>query len=168
MVLKLYWYKDEPNFGDALSPVILQKLLNVEIEWTDIVSADVISIGSILHSAIVSGKHIKVFGSGLLNPYSYYRGDVRHLDLLAVRGPITRSCIEKYSEVYGEPGLLVRKFYSDYIGLDSIYNGVLVLHHTQTIHETEVQNLELQGWRVLSCATDDIDSFINIIKTRIV
>ena len=71
--LETYWWIDHPNFGDALNPVLLERLFGVQPVWTDLHRAAMICVGSILQDVArvlrtggntVRAKH--VWGSGYI------------------------------------------------------------------------------------------------------
>ena len=48
-MMDLYWWKKEPNFGDALNADLFSKLMGVEsVRWVPAKKCDAIFIGSIL------------------------------------------------------------------------------------------------------------------------
>lgn len=44
-LVKTYWWKEEPNFGDALSPLIASEILGVGYEWAPLHECDLILVG---------------------------------------------------------------------------------------------------------------------------
>ena len=114
--VSLTYYHDSKNygnFGDELSPFIIEELLSSEYKLLlNAPEADhsLLGIGSIIH---LSKENDYVFGSGLgvLEPES-----LPHLNICAVRGPLTRETLAHYEidcpEVYGDAALLLPKFYT--------------------------------------------------------
>ena len=45
---KAYWWKEVPNFGDALAPLLLEHFADVKVEWGTISHSQIASVGSIL------------------------------------------------------------------------------------------------------------------------
>lgn len=108
MELKVYWSNSRPNFGDILTPYVLDYF---DLEYTMVSQpekANAMCIGSIIHRAT---DNMIVLGSGLmhtkhiLNPRADYR---------FVRGPHTRNRIlelgGKCPEIYGDSALLLPYF----------------------------------------------------------
>lgn len=106
--MNVYWSNSRPNFGDILTPYILD-YFNVDYKMVSSVKdADAMCIGSIIHRAT---DNMIVLGSGAmhskhnLNPNADYR---------FVRGPLTRQKILDVGgtcpEVYGDPALLLPLF----------------------------------------------------------
>ena len=127
--VNLLFYKDKKghgNFGDELSFFITSKLINSEKyelvfnqdSKLESIDYNIICIGSYIHS-VKDGFYI--FGSGIRsdpplegNTYSY-----QNLNIKALRGPLSKKFLEKSKinksiivpEIYGDPALLLPKFY---------------------------------------------------------
>ena len=102
-MIKAYWWKDIPNFGDALAPFLLKRFANIDVEWAKPKDADVISVGSVLEH-IPPNWHGYVLGSGRLKPDSkLHLNDQMHI--VGLRGPLTAECWPR-PVVLGDPGLL--------------------------------------------------------------
>ncbi len=95
---KLYYWKygkKSGNFGDELSPVIINKILDLDIPITHDsgYSNKIISIGSSLHCArnndIIWGTGIRAF------PDNKHKYNFDNLRVYAVRGEITRNFLLK-------------------------------------------------------------------------
>jgi len=125
--VKLWWWEPEngtSNFGDALSPYIVQKVSGKEVVKANLTKRKLISfeeinfaIGSILHRIppksrlSLYSKKANVWGSGIVGENSY----VQEANFCAVRGPKTREKLlrlgYKVPDVYGDPALLLPQFY---------------------------------------------------------
>jgi len=103
-VVKAYWWKEVPNFGDALAPLLLERFADIKVEWDTISRAEVASVGSIL-------EHIPplwdgyVLGSGKLFEFSRLHLHTKTAKILSVRGPLSARGIPG-SFTLGDPGLL--------------------------------------------------------------
>jgi pyruvyltransferase len=107
-VIKAYWWREVPNFGDALAPLLLERFADIRVEWDTVSHAQVASIGSIL-------EHIPplwdgyILGSGMLHENS--RLQVHQMksgitaQILALRGPLTARVIPGDYPL-GDPGIL--------------------------------------------------------------
>lgn len=107
-MIRVWWLGSaggQGNFGDILTPAILDYF---SIEYTFVKNyrdADAICIGSIARRA---GTGVKVLGSGIIS-----RGDRvnANADWKFVRGPYTRDQVLKFGgecpEIYGDPALLL-------------------------------------------------------------
>ncbi len=104
--MKAFWWHNKNNFGDMLSPVILEWLTGVKPTLADRRdSGKVLAVGSVTH-LVKPGD--TVWGSGWMRP------EIESVDgagarWLAVRGPLTRERVRnaEVPEVYGDPGLLL-------------------------------------------------------------
>jgi pyruvyltransferase len=107
-VIKAYWWREVPNFGDALAPLLLERFADLHVEWDTVSHAQVASIGSVL-------EHIPplwdgyILGSGMLHENS--RLQVHQMksgitaQILALRGPLTARVIPGDYPL-GDPGIL--------------------------------------------------------------
>jgi hypothetical protein len=105
--MKIWWYTKDNNFGDVLTPYLLDHF-NITYNFTSLEHADTICIGSIARRA---SNNVTVLGSGImkskekLNPNANYK---------FVRGPLTRNKViaagGNCPEVYGDPALLLPLF----------------------------------------------------------
>lgn len=111
--LKLHWWKAEPNFGDAINPMIAGHLAQREVVHTGPRKADMFAIGSMLQvvkrthkEPRESGDKLCVWGTGLLNPV-FGHGFLKHVDIALLRGPITAALLSLEHNRFGDPGLLI-------------------------------------------------------------
>jgi pyruvyltransferase len=109
IVIDTYW-QQEDNFGDKLTPYILEKLFHVKARFAKR-GKKLLGIGSILTHA---EKGDTIWGSGLLSPQHLPKS--KRINVLAVRGPLTRKYLKgigvKIGNVpFGDPALLLPKVY---------------------------------------------------------
>ncbi len=123
-----YWYYSKGNnFGDVLSPVILNYMVKDNYNLKLVKKTDnnkLLAVGSILRKLT---KYNIVWGSGAIlnNEIIAPKGCV----FLAVRGPLTRKLIKNADvpEIYGDPAILMPEIYTpNKVNYDS---KVLVLPH---------------------------------------
>lgn len=107
-LVKAYWWKEVPNFGDALAPLLLERFSDVEnVKWDTISRASVASIGSIL-------EHIPplwdgfIIGSGKLMEFSRLHLHTQTAKILALRGPLSARGV-RGNFALGDPGLLANE-----------------------------------------------------------
>ncbi|MFH1968555.1 MAG: polysaccharide pyruvyl transferase family protein [bacterium] len=108
--MKSFWYRTT-NFGDTLTPIVIEYILGEKPEHTDKEDTKkILAIGSIL-------KFIKdgdiVWGAGLNEPIKIKAP--KGSKFLAVRGPITKSFIDPEKvvpEIYGDPSILIPLIYN--------------------------------------------------------
>ena len=110
--LQLHWWKAEPNFGDAINPLIVGHVSGRKVEHQGPRKADMFAIGSMLQVVKRSHKEkrdkddIVVWGTGLLNPV-FGHDFLDNVELALVRGPITAALLKREMKRFGDPGLLI-------------------------------------------------------------
>ena len=109
-----YWYRgsidESRNFGDAIAPVLLERLGGIRATWSRPDSARVITIGSIIGHVPDRWSGI-VLGSGTID--SRTRRDLSRARVLVVRGVRTRdACGLARTTCLGDPGILVGRVFS--------------------------------------------------------
>jgi pyruvyltransferase len=100
--------KYSTNFGDALSPKIVEKIIKKNLVNDKSYGQKMLAVGSILHFA---KDNDVIWGSGLNGKVPLGSHKFTALDVRAVRGPLTRKFLIskgiKCPEVYGDPALLM-------------------------------------------------------------
>jgi hypothetical protein len=111
--LRLHWWKAQPNFGDAINPLVVGHLAQREVVHAGPRKADLVAIGSMIQvvkrthkDPLESGERLCVWGTGLLNPV-FGHGFLKHIDVALVRGPITAALLTLELKRFGDPGLLI-------------------------------------------------------------
>jgi pyruvyltransferase len=106
--IKAYWWNKQPNFGDALTPLLLERFADIENVQRDTISRSLIaSVGSIL-------EHIPpewdgyIVGSGKLIENSRLNSFGTTATILAFRGPLTAKGF-KGDFALGDPGILANE-----------------------------------------------------------
>lgn len=109
--LKVYWwryrYPEKLNFGDEITPYIIEAILGRKCEWTNIKECEIAGAGSILEilQRYSEGHHIKVWGSGFIKEGP--PNGCKNLDFYAVRGPSSLGRVQADREIaLGDPGIL--------------------------------------------------------------
>lgn len=105
---RVWWWRDIPNFGDLLSPALVQRHLLLRPTFSNEPGRGrLLAIGSIARRARPNDL---VFGSGLMREVEFVATGVK---FLAVRGPLTRNLIRDADvpAVYGDPAILLPRFY---------------------------------------------------------
>lgn len=119
--MNLYYFNPyHGNFGDELGVEIVNRLLGFKAEAIDLnrqkrVGHGVMALGSIFHYA--AEKDI-IWGTGI-NPRWQKKKPFRHLDIRAVRGPLTRAFIQQHlkhdcPDIFGDPALLTSKLFPEW------------------------------------------------------
>ena len=127
--IPLYWWRDEPNFGDSLSPWLIEQLLGISAQWSN-TRHKLVGLGSVLWA---SEPGDTVWGTGV-HPLSELRApdwSPTGVTFLAVRGPLTRDYILERGgvcpELYGDPGELLPDFYVP--SSDMAHAGIGIIPH---------------------------------------
>ncbi|WP_237134308.1 polysaccharide pyruvyl transferase family protein [Pseudohongiella sp. O18] len=113
---------DLPNFGDDLSPKIVQQLTGLKVTHTNPSAADLIAIGSILDfwnsstkfylrkikDRLPGGQRLAIWGSGLMKPKNL---KLPPCNVLALRGPLSKKYagIIDAEVVLADPGILAHQ-----------------------------------------------------------
>lgn len=130
MVVKLFWWQHRPplvplpllgrirrravpNFGDEIGPMVVRAVLaerSLPSPEESVSNTRLLSVGSVFHLA-EDGDHVWGTGINAKRPAEYVAPSAVRIH--AVRGPKTRERLLalgfEVPEVYGDPGLLIRK-----------------------------------------------------------
>lgn len=139
-MIKMFWCIEEgkPNIGDALNPVLMEKMTGDKVEFAD-KAPRLFACGTILDH-MTDGDY--VWGSGVAEAdrQSLLKG--RNPYVFAVRGPLTRNTLIgagiRCEPVYGDPAVLLPKFFPrkkiqkyefgiipHYVDLETVRNGLI-------------------------------------------
>lgn len=106
-MLKPFWFKNPPNYGDILTPYILSRL-GIKYQPSAKHNYNALVVGSI---ARLARKGVGVYGSGFIRANDPVAADA---DWHFVRGPLTRAMVLKAGgrcpKIYGDLGLLITEF----------------------------------------------------------
>lgn len=128
--IKAYWYRNENNFGDILTPWLIKHIAGVEAEFVEHDSEDqkCVVTGSILNNDI---KNSVVWGAGIARATD--KVSLSHQDIRAVRGPISAKMVleatGKPVPVTGDPGIVIRRFYTPSISSKKIMPIGIIPHY---------------------------------------
>ena len=158
----------EQNFGDALSPYIVKRLLGKQhtLEVNGEGEVDLLAIGSWLHYAR-EGTHI--WGTGLrTDPPQEHDAthDYKTLNVHAVRGPLTRDFLMRRGiwcpAVYGDPALILPELFqpgrdpklAGRVGLVPHLSGIEKYQHARDFHVISplTTNVEDVIRQIVSCS----------------
>ncbi|MBA4720025.1 MAG: polysaccharide pyruvyl transferase family protein [Alcanivorax sp.] len=104
--IKLHWASSKPNFGDMLSPLIVQRISGRPVELASIRQCELVAIGSLMQRLRKRRwRRLHVWGAGFI---SEQKPCVMRHHLHAVRGPETAALLKRdpASLVLGDPALL--------------------------------------------------------------
>jgi pyruvyltransferase len=145
----------QQNYGDALSPYVVSRLLSKQHSLVCNKRGDVnlFAIGSWLHYC-TDGAH--VWGTGLrTNPPQEQDAchDYKDLNVYAVRGPLTRDFLLsrgiKCPEIYGDPALLLPRYFKRE-PISSLQNTIAIVPHCSQIQQ------QFGGYHVIN-PLDDVE-----------
>ncbi len=106
--VQAYWWKEIPNFGDGLTPLLLEHFADIRAQWGSISDSKIVSVGSVLEHVpplwdgyiVGAGRLIE---NSRLHLQQLKSGISAHI--LAVRGPLSAKGI-KGNFALGDPGIL--------------------------------------------------------------
>jgi pyruvyltransferase len=104
----MYWYRGEPNLGDALAPVIVSAMCRgVPTGVSTRYEGKLLSLGSVL-DCLAEGDDVWGTGAMFEAPVT----PPRHVVFHAVRGPLTARLIRaEVPAIYGDPAMLLPRFH---------------------------------------------------------
>lgn len=162
MTLKLYWFRGEGkkdptrcNFGDYLSPLIVEMVSGKKVIYAPIEKADMIAIGTILSRENKAKRfflphRLHVWGSGTDNLERRFSS--RH-HYHAVRGAITLQLIDQPKNpvdiALGDPGLLAARWWDGRIKPVKKYSVGLVPHYVDQSSPEMLAAASKPGFRVI-------------------
>ena len=150
--LKIFWWNGSHNFGDALNPILIQRLSAKKISWVNPLfyrHKNYLVIGSILAAA---NKSSIIWGAGFMRQGSQCYE--KPLKVCAVRGPLTRKKLLesgiKCPEVYGDPALLLPLLYTPTVKKQYKLGIIPHIHDKTaewigTIDSTDVKIIDIQN-----------------------
>lgn len=173
--IPLFWWseiefisKNKENYGDLLSKYLVEKISSRPVEWVHPKKqpwykwnkANFLAVGSIIHHAT---KDSVVWGSGIIDN----KQKVDNACFKAVRGPKTREYLLNLGyycpPVYGDPALLLPKFYSPIVEKKFKF-GIIPHYHdfakAKKIFEKEKEvvvidlmtlDVEEVTWQIIQC-----------------
>lgn len=125
-----YWWRGRPNFGDLLTPLLMQHFADQNVTWAPVKEASLVCVGSVLEH-LPPGWSGTVIGSGKLKPETQI--DLTRARVLALRGPLTAMGVKtRGGFVLGDAGLLA----------DELVTGVEKKHELGLVPHWSDKNLE--------------------------
>lgn len=144
--ISLYWWQpyQATNFGDEISKVLIEKILNKKVKKANIGEHKLLAIGSILHFA--KNKDI-VWGSGINGKHlSIADYHFKKLNVRCVRGPLTRNFLRQMNifvpKIYGDPALLIPLFFPEF-RVNPIREYIVIPHISEMHFFYENKNVVL-------------------------
>lgn len=157
--IPFYYYNGENNFGDLITPYLLNKCCNKDSFTFNISNNNpkIISCGSIMR---LCDKNTIVYGSGIRD----IDQNINEGIIKSVRGPLTRNRLLQIGcycpPIYGDPGLLLPLYYNPII--KKKYKLGIIPHyiHYDTVSEMYKSNNDII---VINLINSNIEFVINEI-----
>lgn len=154
----LVWWPVAPNFGDLLSPWLIEKMTGRPVTKPVDGEPSYVSIGSIIKRVRPGSL---VWGTGSFGQESREEFQ-KNAKYLAVRGPLTRARLLSHGikcpEVYGDPALLAPLYYNPKVAKTHEI-GVIVRWSERSWRDVEVG----PGVKLIDFGTDEIEKTIDDI-----
>lgn len=149
------WWDNTENFGDLLSPWLIERMTSMPTEFADKSSPHYLAIGSVIGRA--TDKSI-VWGTGSFGTESSKKL-APNAKYHAVRGPLTRQKLKNAKiecpPIYGDPALLAPLYY---------FPDVRITHEIGVVvrwSESEWKNVSIDNRvKIINLHTSDIESTI--------
>lgn len=160
----IFWYSLNKNVGDLVGPYIASKILNKPLPL--ISSPNNNSSISLCGSILCVGQNRINWGTGIL-----CKSHIPNQRIKAVRGPLTRECcirsgykpnINKGINIFGDPGLLVSKYYKGKKNNGYKYKLGIIPHYIDKNHLLFIlpKNYEDYGITILN-VQQDVEKFVD-------
>lgn len=152
------------NYGDWLSPYILQKFVNLPIKHVNLMSRanypHYVGLGSIISRA---NSYSRVIGAGI----THLNDDIdTRAQFLCVRGPYTAERIKKIGgpsiEVFGDPGFLLPKIYHPITPRTKTTEVLLVRHLNHRNIPLQIFD-SVREYPIQAAHPVDIENFVDTI-----
>lgn len=167
--VNLIYFKDNSvngNFGDELSKFITTQLINKDkydlVFNKNNIPINIVCIGSYIHMA---KNNSFIFGSGVRTLDNINRGhhNYKYLNICSVRGPLTRNFLINVKkidvpEIYGDPALLLSKFYKPVI-IDKLKDKIGIVPH-KTNYNKYKNNIDKTKYYLIN----PLDKWQNVIN----
>lgn len=157
MAIKLFWWTGMPNFGDALNPLLCEKLFHQKTQWASPETCEAFFVGSLLDALLYPctiprfrlrrsfyQNPVKIWSTGFIQaPNTRFRRRLRlpeiffrPVEVFAVRGKLTLERVKNITKkplknvVLGDAGLLAEKLI-DANPITKKYKIGFIPHHTE-------------------------------------
>lgn len=148
-MIKTYYWKGEPNFGDLLTGPLLAKFAKLPSEWAEPADAQLVMVGSLLEHMPENWTGV-IAGAGKLHRET--KLSFPNATILAVRGPLTARGL-RGDFVLADPGLLADELVKIE---DKRYDLGLVPHWTDTRLEHDPRFLKYHP-RIIRVRDDPLE-----------
>lgn len=158
----VYWFYKIDNFGDVLNKYLVERISNrkaICIHPGFYLFQNFFVIGSILHS---TNKNSNVWGSGFMSSDSIPKAKPKKVH--AVRGPLSYHRYKELNidcpQVYGDPALLLPKFYNPK-DIKKKYDLGVIPHYIDKNSEYIERYKNLSNVKIIDIQNTNIEGFVN-------
>lgn len=135
-----YWQHHRfTNFGDYLSLKVVERIVGDSVFVCDRMrtggqGSKLLAIGSIFYAA---AENDVIWGSGINGRDLTKKYFFQHLDVRAVRGPLSRRYLKEWfnidaPEIYGDPGLLFPYLFPEFKKMETpLYDYIVIPHYSE-------------------------------------
>jgi pyruvyltransferase len=151
------------NFGDELSPMIVEYLTGQRVQWAPIQRSQVVAVGSVVNLyAALSGQGL-IFGSGVRDSSDPLLTSIDPKLIIGVRGPLSAQALGlPAASAIGDPALIVSELFQRRFPK----RGVVLIPHFNSFSDARARSLisraKAMGWRVVP-ATRPVDEVLESI-----
>ena len=111
--LRLFWYRQEQNFGDAISRTFVSHVSGRDVTWAGHNSCEIYTLGSLMkmirnnqQKPREKGRKPFVWGTGAMSGLVDLEC-LKNVCVALLRGPITAAFLQRDDRVFGDTGLLI-------------------------------------------------------------
>lgn len=150
-VVNAFWYKGENNFGDILTPYLIDKIAHKRTRFCHPRKAvdKIVTAGSIISDNI---DRAIIWGTGASHAKAIISPKIKAYH--AVRGPITARMVKEQRgvdvKVVGDPGILLRRFYDKPIPHSSERKYIGLAPHYVDYQEIKDMGLDESVFKIIN------------------
>lgn len=127
--LKLYWSRSKPNFGDAMSPILCERLAGCPVVYAERRRCDLVAIGSLMgrFRECLFHPRVHVWGTGFIEEQPPRKSRFYYH---ALRGRHSARIVRSLElDVFGDPGLLADMLWPEFKIIAKSHRVGIVPHY---------------------------------------
>lgn len=159
--MKVFYWKGKKNFGDLLTPLLINKFTHLDTEYVEPKNAKLISVGSIIDLLPYDWNGV-IAGAGILHEHNEFHTESI---ILAVRGPLTFERIvhnNRKNVVLADPGLIADELVGPQ---EKLYNLGIIPHWTDKELEFNTEFLKYNP-KIIRVGDDPLEVIRQIGQCR--
>lgn len=157
--IKLFWWKDKPNFGDGISRHVVAFVSGRDVVWAEPEDCDLFAVGSLMKWVRRSAGPARkaegkpwLWGTGCIGPI---RGDfLHHVRVASVRGPLTAEMLRLGPVPEGDAAILLPKIVEPVPAAQRAGIGI-VAHHSKLDAYRGADRLSGRDVQLIDVTQDD-------------